>query len=197
MALSDLLRAIEVEADEERALADRETAAEAAAIVARARADARGIEDELTRAPEAGVRVEGERERALARLDAAGAVRAARETAFASLLDGIRVELGALRGSDSYAELFRALLDESRAALPTARELRVDRRDHDLAVSMADGLRVVATLDTWGGVELAGDDGRVVRNTFEERLANADPLLRGRFAHRLVTAADAGPGDIR
>jgi hypothetical protein len=37
---------------------------------------------------------------------------------------------------------------------------------------------VVAVLDTAGGVELASGDGRTVRNTLEERLANAEPALR-------------------
>ena len=50
---------------------------------------------------------------------------------------------------------------------------------------VAYGLRVEPTLDTWGGVELASDDGRTVRNTLEERLANAELLLRERLAQRL------------
>ena len=39
-------------------------------------------------------------------------------------------------------------------------------------------LEVDASLDTWGGVEVAGADGRRVRNTLEERLARADAELR-------------------
>jgi vacuolar-type H+-ATPase subunit E/Vma4 len=130
--------------------------------------------------------------RALARMDASAAVRSAREEAFASLLAGIRAELAALRGAASYPELFRSLLDESRAALPAARALRVDPRDFDLAMTLAGELRVDPALDTWGGLELAGDDGRAIRNTLEERLANAEPLLRRRFARRLARAVLAG-----
>jgi vacuolar-type H+-ATPase subunit E/Vma4 len=182
MALDDLLRAIEVDADEERLLADREKAAAAAAIVDAARREAAALEAELTTAPEAESLAAVERVRALARLRAADTVRVAREEAYLSLLGQVREELAAVRGSDGYPALFRALLDESRAALPDARELRVDRRDADLAESVAGDMKVVAVLDTWGGVELAGEDGRTVRNTLEERLANADQLLRGRFA---------------
>ena len=88
------------------------------------------------------------------------------------------------------------LLAESRTALPEGRELHVDHRDAGLAASLAGDLRVVLTLATWGGVELAGDDGRTARNTLEERLANADHLLRGRFARWLATdtGADAADG---
>lgn len=191
MALDDLLRAIEVEADEERLLADQERSAAATAIVEAARQEAASLKAELTGAPETEAQAEAERERALARLQAAGAVRAAREDAFVSLLGRIREELAALRATDLYPAVFRALLGESRVALPAGRVLRVDRHDAALAASMAGDLQVVATLDTWGGVELAADDGRTIRNTLEERLANADQMLRGRFAHWLATGAES------
>lgn len=196
MALEDLLRAIEVEADEERHRADRDRSAAATAIIEAARQEATTVEAELTGAPEGEALAEAKRERALARLQAAQTVRVARELAFGSLLGRIRDELAALRGSDAYPAVFRALLAESRAALPEGRELRVDHRDAELAASLAGDLRVVTTLDTWGGMELAGDDGRTVRNTLEERLVNADQLLRGRFARWLVTdtGADAADG---
>ena len=75
-------------------------------------------------------------------------------------------------------------------------------------MQLAGDLRVDPALDTWGGLELAGDDGRTIRNTLEERLANAEPLLRRRFAQRLARAgrgsamrilgeADSGYGNAR
>jgi V/A-type H+-transporting ATPase subunit E len=191
MALDDLLRAIESDAAAERARAERETASQATAIVQRARQQAGELEAELSATPEAEARAEAETARALARLEASGAVRAAQEEAFASLLTRIRAELAALRDTGLYPELFRALLAESRAALPAARRLRVDRRDLDLATPLAGGLQVDPALDTWGGVELGSDDGRIVRNTVEERLANAELVLRRRFAQRLATATES------
>jgi len=189
MALADLLRAIELDAADERAQAERETAAEATAIVERARRQAIELEAELAAAPEAQARAEAERARALARLHASGVVRSAREESFASLVTGIRAALGALRGTERYPGVFRTLLDESRRALPAARRLRVDRRDLDLATAVSSGLHVDPTLDTCGGLELASDDGRTLRNTVEERLANAEPRLRRQFAQRLGTGA--------
>jgi vacuolar-type H+-ATPase subunit E/Vma4 len=185
MALADLLRAIEADAGAERARADRETAAAAAAIVESARRDAAALEAELAAAPETQVREAAAEVRARARMYASGAIRTAREEAFASLLDDIRERLADLRGTEAYPALFGALLAESRDALPTARVLRVDRRDLDLATPLAHGLGVEPTLDTCGGVELVGDDGRTIRNTLEERLSNAELLLRRRFAQRL------------
>jgi vacuolar-type H+-ATPase subunit E/Vma4 len=185
MALEDLLQAIESEADADRARAADEAAAAAAAVVEDARRDAVALEAELTHAGAAEGHRAAAHERALAHLDAAATIRSAREEAFVSLLSGIRAELAAVRETSAYPELFQALIAESRAALPGAWELRVDPRDADLVGGVADGLRVEPTLDSWGGVELASDDGRTVRNTLEERLANAELLLRGRLAARL------------
>jgi vacuolar-type H+-ATPase subunit E/Vma4 len=196
MALDDLLRAIEAEADEERLLADREKTASATAIVDAASLEAAALEAQLAKAPEADSLAAAERVRALARLQAAATVRVAREAAYVSLLGRVREELSALRGSPAYPGVFGTLLNESRAALPDASELHVDRRDADLAASMAGDLRVVALLDTWGGLELAGDDGRTIRNTLEERLANADLLLRGRFAHWMDSSIEAALADV-
>jgi V/A-type H+/Na+-transporting ATPase subunit E len=196
MPLDDLLRAIEAEADEERLLADREKAASATAIIDAASREARALEAQLTTAPEAESQAAAERVRALARLHAGAAVRAAREQAYQSLLDRVREDLSMLRGSAAYPAVFRALLSESRAALPDAGELRVDRRDTDLAMSMAGDLRAVGVLDTWGGLELTGDDGRTIRNTLEERLANADLILRERFAQWLDSGFEPELRDV-
>jgi vacuolar-type H+-ATPase subunit E/Vma4 len=185
MALTDLLRAIEAEAVADRARAADEAAAAAAAVIEDARREARALEAELTEAGAAEGRRAAAHELAVARLEAAAAVRSAREEAFVSLLSGVRAELAAVRATRAYPELLHALVVESRAALPGGWELRVDPRDAELAGGVAYGLRVEPTLDTWGGVELASDDGRTVRNTLEERLANAELLFRRSLAERL------------
>jgi len=195
MPLADLLRVIEADADEELVRLERETAAEAETVVELARDEARILAAALANGREAEARDEAERALALARLDAAAIVRAAREESFAELLDGLRVQLAALRDSERYPQLLRLLVDESRAALPVAGVLRVDPRDAELARPLARGLRLEPDLETWGGAELATDDGRLVRNTFEERLANAEPLLRLRFAERLARSTQPVAGD--
>ena len=194
MPLADLLQAIEAEADEELARLERDMATEAEELVESARSEARALSAELAAAPEPAARREAERATALARLDAAAGLREAREEAFASVLDGVCAELSTLRHSGRYPELLRALAAESRAALPSAAVLRVDPRDAELARPLAGGLRLEPELETWGGVELGSDDGRIVRNTLEERLANAEPLLRLCFAARLARSA-ASPAE--
>jgi vacuolar-type H+-ATPase subunit E/Vma4 len=191
MPLADLLRAIEDDAAAARAAAVRAATVEAAAIVENAHREAETLEATLAAAPEVQTRGEAEQETALARLAAAATIRDAREDSFASLLAGVRTRLSALRGSAAYPARFRALVVESRAVLPRASELRVDPRDVQLAESIATDLRVVAVLDTAGGVELVDDDGRTVRNTLEERFANADLLLRRWFMRWLATSTRA------
>ncbi len=190
MPLADLLQAIQADADQEVARLARTAATEADLLVEQARVAARALQVELAAAPEGAARRSAERATALARLAAAAAVRQEREDGFAVVLDGVRTELAALRGSDSYPQLMRELVAESRAALPEASVLCIDPRDADLARLLAGELRLEAVLTTWGGVELVSDDGRRVRNTLEERLANAKPALRLRFAHRIDHSAE-------
>jgi vacuolar-type H+-ATPase subunit E/Vma4 len=182
MALGDLLAGLEAEAAAETARLQAETREEADRIVEAARAEARALQEQAARAGEAELRRETEQRRALARLAAAAAVRGAREEAFREFLAAVRARLGGLRERPGYSSVLRALIRESRAALPSATTLRVDPLDETLAKDLLSQLdlelQVVAALETAGGVELSSDDGRTVRNTIEERLANAEPALR-------------------
>jgi V/A-type H+/Na+-transporting ATPase subunit E len=186
MPLQELLRAIELDAEQERLTADRARTEAAATVVEQARAQAAELESQIRRSLKLQAEQEAERVRSVARLRAAAAVRAGREAAFASLLAQIRDEISTLRGTEAYPALFTALLAESRAALPSANELRIDPQDQALAADLARGLRIAQTLETSGGLELIAPDGRSIRNTLEERLANAEPLLRQQFARWLA-----------
>lgn len=190
MALSDLLAGLQAEAAAEEAVLEAETRAEVTRIGEEAQAEARLLREQALQADEDELRREAEALRARARLAAAAAVRRAREDAFHELLVEVRARLEALRESASYPALLRALLRESLSALPAATSLRVDPRDKrlaaDLVAELDAELQIVATLETAGGVELTRGDDRAVRNTVEDRLANAEPTLRllfGRAQH--------------
>lgn len=186
MALSDLLAGLKAEAAAEQDRLDAETRAEVARIDAAARADAQMFREQALRAVEDELRREAETRRARARLDVAVVVRQARENAFHECLAEVRRRLETVRESSSYPTVLRALLLESLAALPAATVLRVDPRDEWLAADMIAEfdveLELAATLETAGGVELTRGEDRVVRNTVEERFANAEPTLRLLFA---------------
>jgi V/A-type H+-transporting ATPase subunit E len=182
MALSDLLAGLEAEAAAERAGLEAETSAEVIRIDEAAQAEARLLEGEALRTSEDEVRREAEARRARARLAAAAAVRQARDDSFRDCLEIVRGRLEVVRTSSTYPAVFRALLRESLAALPTATVVRVDPRDERLAThvlaELGVDLELVGALQTAGGVELARGEDRAVRNTVEDRLANAEPALR-------------------
>jgi V/A-type H+/Na+-transporting ATPase subunit E len=182
MALSDLLAGLKAEAAAEDARLDAETRAEATRIDREAHDEARILQEEALRAVEDELREAAEARRARARLGAAAAVRQAREEAFHAFLAEVRRRLDAIRESPSYPSVLRALLREGLAALPAAGVLRVDPRDEraaaDLLAELGAEVEIAGTLETAGGVELARGEDRIVRNTVEERFANAEPALR-------------------
>jgi vacuolar-type H+-ATPase subunit E/Vma4 len=190
MTLVDLLAGLEAEAAAETARLEAETQQEADRLVEEARAEAQVLREQATRAGEVELQREAEQRRALARLAAAATVREAREDAFARLLAEVRERLDALREGDDRRAALRELTREGLAALPAATTLRVDPRDERLAAELLAELgakvEVVAALETAGGVELADGAGRTVRNTIEERLANAEPALRLLFGQALA-----------
>jgi vacuolar-type H+-ATPase subunit E/Vma4 len=190
MALSDLLAGLKAEAAADEARLEAETRAEVARIVAAAQTDARILQERDLRVVEDELGLEAEARRARARLAAAAVVRQAREEAFHEFLAEVRRRLEATRESSSYPTVLRALLHEGLMALPAATLLRVDSRDERMVAELLGDLdvelEIVGTLDTAGGVELTRGEDRTVRNTLEERFANAEPGLRllfGRAEH--------------
>ena len=202
MALEELLAALEAEAAEESARADRSARDEAARIVAAARIEAQAIEEEATRSDEAELAQMAEQRRAQARAAAAAALRGAREELFGALLSELRARLAGLRSSALYRSVMRSLVRESMAALPTATTLRADPRDEalvsEIVAELGLAVEVSAQIEALGGIEVSSPDGRSVRNTLEERMANAEPALRilfGEIWSRDARDAPGPPGD--
>lgn len=189
MPLKDLLDAIEAEANEESARLERESKAEAEAILSRAREEVARAREGILRAHAPATEAEANRRVALARLEASRLTREAREEAFSCLLAEVRARLAAARGELGYRDTLRAFFGEALAALPDAATARVHPDDEglasDLAREMRADLNLVPDPGVGGGVVLESAGGRVVRNTFEERLANAEPLLRPWYGRRL------------
>jgi V/A-type H+/Na+-transporting ATPase subunit E len=199
--LDRLLATIEAEANEERARLDAESRAEAEAILGRAREEARAAREEILRSGEPEILAESDRRRAGARLEASRLLREAREESFELLLSETSAELAALRESDRYPAVLRALLEEGLGLLPGARALRVDPRDETLSAGLARELGADLSLETapaaLGGLVLDGGDGRTLRNTLEERLQNAEPELRLWYGRRLDELATGAVAEAR
>ncbi|MHC4938856.1 MAG: V-type ATP synthase subunit E [Planctomycetota bacterium] len=182
MALDDILATIRREAEEfaARRLADAREEADGI------EADARREADELRAGMEArlGAQAGEYRRRQInrARLHHLQAERAAREQVFAQAFAQLSAALENARSREDYARIFAMLLAEADRALPDASIVRIDPRD----AGHVDDRTVETTLRSWGGVELAAADGRVVRNTLEERLRRAEPELRRLAANALA-----------
>ena len=194
--IGELLSALEADAEEELARLDAEVERKAGAIVDDARAATPLLEQEPARAQAGALEAEVRRRVSAARVDAARALRDAREQGVQEAFAALGAHLATLRSEHGYAELFRALVGEALAALPQGARLLVDPRDEQLAREAIAGagaaLDIEPSLVSWGGVVLESDDGRAVRNTLEERLANAEPVLRMELARS--AAGPAGEG---
>jgi len=183
VGVTEILREIEQEADEEVARIEQDASRRAAEVLAAAHR--RSATDATALTGSRADEVAEERDRLLreATSRATLAVRAAREDAFGLAIDEARRRLSSVRTRDTYADALRHLIEESLRALPDAVAARVDPRDGDLTRSIlrsraGGGPDVDPSLAVWGGVEAVAADGRTVLDTIEERLSRAEPWLR-------------------
>jgi len=182
MALRNVLDTIRREADEEAERRRVHARTVVAEIEEQARAQATVWREEMEAA---AAREAAESRRRLvnaARLEALRKTRAAQEAVYAAAHAQVREQLQRARDRPDYARLFTSLLAHAQTALTDAAVIRIDPRDAALAP------HAESTIDTWGGVELEAADGRMVRNTLEERLRRAEPELRRLAAHALGLA---------
>jgi vacuolar-type H+-ATPase subunit E/Vma4 len=195
MGVAEILRAIEQEADEEVARIGAEARRQADAILAEARREADHTGAAVVAAAVDRLDAERRRLRQDALAAAARLSRTTREVIYQRALGKAGARLAAVRDRPDYQSLLGDLLREAVSALPDAKVVRVDPRDaHAVAALAAEAgvgaMRVDAERDTRGGVEVATEDGRAVRNTLEERLARAEPYLRAVVAR---TVPGMGP----
>lgn len=182
MALRDLLAAIEAEATADISRLRAERHREAAAIIVDAGRRAAELKRSTVAAAEQAEREAGERRLAAARHTIAGRLREAQEAAYQQIARDVRTGVLAAPERDDYPAILAALLHEARLALPAGSNVQVAQADEHLVRRLLQGeprLRVTVTLPDTGGVEVTDGAGAVVRNTLEDRLAAAEPELRG------------------
>ena len=190
MALADILEAIRAEADAEIETIVGRADEECSTLLEHARAQAGTERGRLARSRDAAAERQADRIVNRARLEADRALRFEVEELYVRTRDAASEKLGSLRGTRCYEEVLARLIRECCLALPEATTLRVDPADEQVAHSILAGddrmdLKLEATLQTRGGAWVSGENGRVVRNDFESRLARADDLLRLIFAETI------------
>jgi vacuolar-type H+-ATPase subunit E/Vma4 len=198
MPLADLLEALKAEAADEMLRHEAESRAEAAKILQSARRDEQQLVEDIVREREPRLQADADRIRSQARLEAARSADDGTEQNVRETLDAARFQLATVRDRPDYRSVLRELIREGRSALPSATLIRVDPRDERLTAELSEemglALRITPSLETAGGLELEAPDGRTLCNTLEERLENAEPILRLRL-RELVAEALAGRAD--
>jgi vacuolar-type H+-ATPase subunit E/Vma4 len=175
MAIEDIFRALEQQADQE--IAEMLDAAREQAAGIEEDGEAQGASIRQDKIDGARHQVAGRVARVInaARLDARRGIAGVREKAIEDAYGQALGRLDALRSQSDYPALFRALAEEAIAGIEGEVTVLVDPADAQLAAKVMADLGVAATVDattsTRGGLTLLADgDTMVRRNTIEDRI---------------------------
>lgn len=174
MAIEDIFRALEEQADAEcRSVLDN-AKAQADAILAEAREEAEAIRRRRLEQAEATVRSKTMRMVNAAKLENRRKTAALKEQAIGGVFDGAADRLGGVRNDPSYPDMFRGLLEEALSGMTGKVEVMVDPKDRALAEPALKSAGVeyeLKDVPTSGGCVVVAGEGRIYRrNTFEDRL---------------------------
>ena len=192
MAIEDIFRALEEQADGEVNEILRIAQVQADAILKEATDEAERITRARVEAAEEAVRAKSAKAVNAARLQARRDLAAVRDEAVDHVFADAAEKLGALRGTKKYEEIFTALVAEAVKGVQGDCTLHVASTDEDLAKKTVADLdvpcAVAPDLETIGGVVVSYDEGRVVRrNTFESRLVKVRGLAQAKVAEVLTS----------
>ena len=192
MALEDIFRALERQADSDVADVLAEARARAAGLVAEADIEAEAIRERHAAEAEAAASSSTTRTLNSARLEARRALAAVRQRAVGDVIDTARQSLGTVRESTDYEDLFARLLAEALEGVSGEIEVLVDPRDAELARAQLAHRDLAGTikpnLDTAGGVVVSTHGGRIFRrNTLEDRFEKLSGLAQADVARILFS----------
>jgi vacuolar-type H+-ATPase subunit E/Vma4 len=175
MAIEDIFRALEQQADQE--IAEMLDAARQQAVGIEEDGEAQGAFIRQEKVDGARQQVAGRVARVInaARLDARRGIAGVREKAIEDAYGQALAGLDTLRSRPDYPALFRALAEEALAGIEGEVTLVVDPADSQLAAKVIADLGLTATVDatasTRGGLTVLADAGTMVRrNTIEDRV---------------------------
>lgn len=192
MAIEDIFRALEEQADAEVNQILHVATVQADAVEHEARDEAERITKSRIALAEDAVRAKAAKAVNAARLQVRRDLAEVRDGAVDSVFAKAAERLAAMRGTPEYERVFTALAEEALSSIDVECELQVAAADAALAKKVAAKLGAAATvsptLDTIGGLVISTHDGRVVRrNTFESRLLKVRSLAGARVAEVLTS----------
>jgi vacuolar-type H+-ATPase subunit E/Vma4 len=175
MAIEDIFRALEEQADSECRDILNAADIQAASIVEEARAEAERIKQRKLEAVEEGLRARAGKIVNDARLDAKRALAQVREQLVNQVFDAAAARLASMRGDSAYERVFRGLAEEALAGADGSCVVTVAPADVEIARTVLADLAVSGEVEAddaiTGGLVVSLHGGRVVRrNTFDSRL---------------------------
>lgn len=192
MALQDIFKALDEQADAECKEALDNAKAQAQAVVAEAKEEAQRIRDRKIEQAEVGVARRAAQLVNASRLENKRDIAALKDRGVESVFDDALAALGKLRSSGGYEDLFKTLAEEALASMEGDVEVHIDARDQQVAKKVLDGTGVRYTLkpelETAGGLVAVYGAGRVFRrNTLEDRLAKVRQIAQSQVSEILFT----------
>lgn len=190
MAIEDIFRALEEQADAECDEITRAAGGQAEAVLAEAQAEADRIKAQRLKATDDVVQRKAGQAVNAAKLDNKKELAAVREQVVQRVFEDAAAKLGTLRSTKEYEGVFTALAEEALAGVDGDCTMQVDPADVKLAEKVASSLnascKIDPSLETSGGVVVSTEDGRVLRrNTFESRLAKSQEFTYARVSEIL------------
>ncbi len=192
MAIEDIFKALEEQADSEVNQILHVATVQADAVEHEARDEAERITSSRISAAEDAVRAKAAKAVNAARLQVRRDLAEVRDSAVDSVFTDAAQRLAAMRGTAEYESVFASLVKEALANVDVECEIQVASEDVELAQRVAADLGVACTvvpsLETTGGLTVSTHGGRVVRrNTFESRLLKVRTVAGARIAEVLTS----------
>jgi V/A-type H+-transporting ATPase subunit E len=190
MAIEDILRALDEQADADcRALVDN-AKVQAKSILGEAKAEADRVRDAKVAATEVQAHARATQIVNAAKLERRRQIAVAQDAGIDEVYAAAGKTLGDTRGTGLYETLFRALAKEATAAGAGDVVVEVAPGDAELASKVMSELGISAEVETepriLGGLTVISGGGRVYRrNTFDARLTKVRKVVRSEVAEIL------------
>ena len=190
MALEDIFRALEEQADKDVEAVLGEARAHAQAIREEAEREAAMTREHRIAEAERVAKAKSAQDLNAVKLEARKRVAAVKEKAVRDAFDSALAALSQVRARPDYPAIFANLLDEAVADIDAEWELLVDPADVDLAretlASKGLAAGVAGDISTAGGVIVSMHGGTVTRrNTLEDRLDKLRGMAQAEVAELL------------
>lgn len=192
MALEDIFRALEEQANNDCDELLKTAGAQADFIIGEAAEQEKAICAQCVEAAGQNMRVVASKKRNAARVAAQKRLAVTKEAAIARVFETAASKLSLMRQADGYETLFRRLLEEALDGTNGVVTVLVDPRDKELAQKIVDASgrdgEIRPEITTDGGVMVVFGDGRILRrNTLEDRLQKAKQQAQATVAEILFS----------